>query len=415
MGIATLVFWLGRNRFVRQPPKPGGGLGALDFSATILLLSPIFAVILGYFVFWENFETADGGHGLSAVGPFFVAHWWLLLATAACFVVGFALFLWRQRIQEDNGFLATLVYALRNASKRKGGQSFFDTAREKFGVEAGDGPPAVLKIVVVFSMVSVFWALFDQHASTWLLQAKAMDRSLTLPEWTAYWIVATAVICTLYGGTWVMLHVSNVYLPRKVAIGLLALVSGGFVVAGIHDAFAGATVEFTIDYRHSSALNPLLVMIIIPLLNVAVWNPLRKRGIEVKPLVKMSLGMFLAAAAFAITAVVQVAVEGAGPGSVHVFWQMPQYWVMTTAEVLVSVTGLEFAYTQAPRAMKSTIMGFWLLCVTLGNLIVAFLAPLQKTFALSEFFWVFAGLMAAAAVVFTVMARFYRGKTYLQA
>jgi POT family proton-dependent oligopeptide transporter len=129
----------------------------------------------------------------------------------------------------------------------------------------------------------------------------------------------------------------------------------------------------------------------------------------------MSLGMFLAAAAFAITAVVQVAVEGAGPGSVHVFWQMPQYWVMTTAEVLVSVTGLEFAYTQAPRAMKSTIMGFWLLCVTFGNLIVAFLAPLQKTFALSEFFWVFAGLMAAAAVVFTVMARFYRGKTYLQA
>ena len=51
---------------------------------------------------------------------------------------------------------------------------------------------------------------------------------------------------------------------------------------------------------------------------------------------------------------------------------------MTTAEVLVSVTGLEFAYTQAPRAMKSTIMGFWLLCVTFGNILVAFLAPMQK-------------------------------------
>ena len=44
--------------------------------------------------------------------------------------------------------------------------------------------------------------------------------------------------------------------------------------------------------------------------------------------------------------------------------------------------------------MKSTIMSFWLLCVTLGNLLVAFLAPLQKTIALSQFFWLFAALMA---------------------
>ena len=96
-------------------------------------------------------------------------------------------------------------------------------------------------------------------------------------------------------------------------------------------------------------------------------------------------------------------------------WQVIQYLIMTTGEVLVSVTGLEFAYTQAPRRMKSTIMGFWLFCVTLGNLIVAFLAPLQETYALSEFFWLFAVLMAVAAVIFAVLARFYRGRTYLQA
>ena len=80
----------------------------------------------------------------------------------------------------------------------------------------------------------------------------------------------------------------------------------------------------------------------------------------------------------------------------------------------MSVTGLEFAYTQAPRAMKSTIMGFWLLCVTVGNLIVAFLSPLQKAFPLSTFFFVFAGLMTAASLVFALMAYIYKGKSYLQ-
>ena len=59
-------------------------------------------------------------------------------------------------------------------------------------------------------------------------------------------------------------------------------------------------------------------------------------------------------------------------------------------------------------------MGFWLLCVTLGNLLVAFLAPLQKTIALSTFFWLFAGLMAGAAAIFLLLALFYKGKTYLQ-
>jgi POT family proton-dependent oligopeptide transporter len=87
---------------------------------------------------------------------------------------------------------------------------------------------------------------------------------------------------------------------------------------------------------------------------------------------------------------------------------------MTVSEVLVSITGLEFAYTQAPRAMKSTIMGFWLLCVTFGNLLVAFLAPLQKRIELSEFFWLFAGLMAGAAVIFAILAWMYSGKSYLQ-
>jgi POT family proton-dependent oligopeptide transporter len=123
--------------------------------------------------------------------------------------------------------------------------------------------------------------------------------------------------------------------------------------------------------------------------------------------------MFLAALSFVAVALLQARIEAAGRGEVHVLWQIIPYTLIATAEVLVSVTGLEFAYTQAPRTMKSTIMSFWLLCITFGNVLVAFLAPLE-TLSLAKFFWIFAGLMAAAAAIFAGLAARYRGKTYLQ-
>jgi len=154
-------------------------------------------------------------------------------------------------------------------------------------------------------------------------------------------------------------------------------------------------------------------MIIIPLLNLLVYVPLERRGRPLKPLVRMTIGMFLASLAFVTVAMLQARIQTVGPGHVHVLWQVIPYLLMTTAEVLVSVTGLEFAYTQAPRAMKSTIMGFWLLCVTFGDVLVAFLAPLEKL-SLATFFWVFAGLMAVAAAIFALLAATYKGRTYLQ-
>jgi len=130
----------------------------------------------------------------------------------------------------------------------------------------------------------------------------------------------------------------------------------------------------------------------------------------------MTIGMFTAAAGFGIAALLQMRIEAlaASGVKVHALWQVVQYAVMTGAEVFVSITGLEFAYTQAPRSMKSTIMGFWLLCVTIGDLIDAFMAPLEKTLSLSAFFWTFTAMMAAASTIFAVMAYFYKGKTYLQ-
>jgi POT family proton-dependent oligopeptide transporter len=442
MGIATLVFWLGRKKFVQVPPRPGGKLGLFDTVVTTLLFTPLFALIVGYFVLWEHHlgtaqaaakaagEEFPGVSGALVAG-YFAHYWWLPAATVAAVVLGFVLFRMRQRIAASDGFLPVLLYNFTHQHERKPGMSFFDVGRAKFGEEAGDGPPAVLKIMLVFSMVSVFWALFDQHASTWIDQARQMALTLTIPAYFGYWAFIATIGLSLFAGIWLFCWIGNMPLPRVltkiVIVGALALgavaVLGDLVLPplgsivsapGEEPVVRGRMLIVPMDAAQLSALNPLFVMMIIPMLNFLVYAPLRRRGIEFKPLQKMTVGMFLAAAAFAAAAVLQEAIEAAGPGVIHGLWQIVPYFIMTVAEVLVSITGLEFAYTQAPRAMKSTIMGFWLLCVTLGNLLVAFLAPLQKTIALSAFFWLFAGLMTGAAAIFLVLALFYKGKSYLQ-
>jgi hypothetical protein len=440
MGIATIIFWLGRHRFVRVPPSPGGKQGLFDALVTTLLFTPLFSIIVGYFVLWEHFLSARQEAAKRAgtefagvtgrlVGEYFSAYWWLPAMTIAAVLVGVVLFRVRQRIQSSATFLPVLLYNLTHQRQREHGMGFFDVGRQHFGDEAGDGPPAVLKIMLVFSMVSVFWALFDQHASTWIDQAEEMDRLLSIPAYVGYWIAAATLILSLYGGLWLFRWIGNALLPRKLTLGVVGAVLALALVAAIGDAvgppigdIAGGpdgplrqrTMTIEIGAAQVSAVNPLLVMIIIPALQVLVYAPLRSVGIEIKPLQRMTVGMFLSAAAFVAAALLQQSIESAESGSIHVLWQTTQYFVMTVAEVLISITGLEFAYTQAPRAMKSTIMGFWLFCVTMGNLLVAFLAPLQKTLALSQFFWLFAGLMACAAIVFLVLARLYTGKTYLQ-
>ena len=331
-------------------------------------------------------------------------------------ILGFVLFSIRQKRAADAGFLAVMLYSLTARRARKKGEDFFAPAARKFGTEAAEGPPAVLRIILVFSMVSVFWALFDQHSSTWIEQAKQMNLVMRFPAWTGTAVLVSTISLAAYGGTALLLWVSNVMLPgklHKTVIGLALVVIAGALLS---DLSVGRFTTLEIQAAQIAALNPLMVMMIIPLLNFAVYAPLERRGIVIKPLQRMTIGMFLTAVSFGCAAFLQIQVEAAAThgDKVHVLWQGSQYFIVTVAEVLVSITGLEFAYTQAPRAMKSTIMGFWLLCVTFGNVLVAGLAPLQKSLPLSHFFWLFAGLMTLAAIIFSILAYTYKGKSYLQ-
>jgi POT family proton-dependent oligopeptide transporter len=101
-------------------------------------------------------------------------------------------------------------------------------------------------------------------------------------------------------------------------------------------------------------------------------------------------------------------------------WQFLAYIILTLGEAMVSITGLEFSYTQAPNKMKSAVMALWLFTISMGNLFTAlvnrFIRNPDGTVKMNDqqYFLFFAALMLAAAVVFVIVAGFYRGKTYLQ-
>uniref|UniRef100_A0AAX7W8Q2 Solute carrier family 15 member 1 n=1 Tax=Astatotilapia calliptera TaxID=8154 RepID=A0AAX7W8Q2_ASTCA len=95
------------------------------------------------------------------------------------------------------------------------------------------------------------------------------------------------------------------------------------------------------------------------------------------------------------------------PNSVHMAWQIIQYFLMTTGEVVFSVTGLEFSYSQAPSNMKSVLQAGWLLTVAVGNIIVLIVAEAATLNDQWAEYILFASLLVLVCIIFAIMAYFY--------
>jgi len=312
---------------------------------------------------------------------------------------------------DASSFLVTLFMAavpeLFGRPRTSGG--FFAPARTALGAPAVEAVVAVLRVMGVFVLVSLFWALFDQHGSTWIDQAELMDGALTGPLTTWLFIGAIA-------GVLIALAVGLTVPKAYKAIGY----AGGFAVGmgGMVAAYFGFQVDgiatLNIDPSQMSAANPMMVMILIPITLKGIYPLMARLGFEPHPLRKMTVGMFMAALSFVAAAVLQLAIRGSAEHSVHMLWQVIPYMILTTAEVMVSITGLEFGYSQAPKHMKSVVMGFWMLTVAIGNWFASKLFGGLKGWDLIDFFWLFTGLMAGAAVAFAVIASFYKYKDVIQ-
>jgi POT family proton-dependent oligopeptide transporter len=232
----------------------------------------------------------------------------------------------------------------------RGGLSFL---REFFSPE---GLGAIGRLFIVYLFVAVFWSLWDQSSGgEWTLQARNLN-----------------------------LHFLGLeLLPEQVQVA-----------------------------------NPLLILVLIPIFNYLIY-PAIHRVFPLTPLRKIGIGLFLISASFLVIWWIQARIDGGARPSVA--WQLLAYVLLTSSEVMVSITGLEFSYTQAPKKMKSIVMATWLFTIALGNQFTAILNFLIPTLASlgidlkhAAYFRFFTLLMFFTSILFVFVARFYRGKTYIQ-
>lgn len=363
------------------------------------------------------------------------------------------------------GFMRVFVHALGNQRLRKPGQGFWDVARGYFTDPEVDAARSLGPILSIFALIPVFWALFDQTFSTWVLQGEKMKPVFVGEARISPGSIKNLdeLVPRLQAGTngalryvWEQLPVetrqkagdTNLSVAiRKDAIsaGLNTIISqpaslfdpGRF--AGIQlgpdtttlmtNAMGAETIlrvnrllledtfpdELAKSYRigpeEMLSANPILVMIFLPIMTLIVYPMM---GRLATPLRRMSYGMFLSAFSFVIVAWLQVRIDEGE--KITILWQIIPYIVLTIAEVLVSTTGLEFAFREAAPSMKSTIMGFWNLTVAVGNLFVTVVTALAgKILGTSndasispKVFMFYAILTVVVAVLFSIVCAFYK-------
>jgi POT family proton-dependent oligopeptide transporter len=322
MLIATVVFYLGRHRYVMVPPTPPNAHSFLRVARTALFATAPGSTSPGLIV------AALGGAfalGALALGVASVLDPVPSLCLALVVLIGF-------------GGAGTVMQ--------------LERARGRHPDEAVDGVRAILRVLILFGLISAFWSLFDQKASTWVIQADKM----TKPSW---------------------------FEPSQM-----------------------------------QALNPALVMLIIPFNNFALFPWLRRLGWEPTALRRMTAGIALTGFSYIIVGIMQLAIDAGTAFSIT--WQILPYVFLTMGEVLVSATGLEFVYSQAPAAMKGTIMSLWYLAVTVGGLWVLLANAGIKRPAVTSwiadtglsttafYMFFFAAFALFAALAFGLYARRYR-------
>ncbi|MEZ4883298.1 MAG: POT family MFS transporter [Chitinophagales bacterium] len=226
-------------------------------------------------------------------------------------------------------------------------------------VLSDQGKKAILSLIPIYLFVAFFFSVFDQTGSALVFQAQHMDKGV------------------------------NFF---------------GF--------------QFELLASQVQAANPFFVIVLIPIFAFYIYPFFNKTFFHLKGLHKITLGMLLCAISFAICAWLEIQIQAGGKPTILI--QVFAYLILTAAEILVSITALEMAYTQAPNAMKSFIMSFYLLAIAFGNFITAMVNGFNEQADGSlylegaDYYWFFVWITLGATIVLGIMSKYYRELEYVQ-
>jgi dipeptide/tripeptide permease len=157
------------------------------------------------------------------------------------------------------------------------------------------------------------------------------------------------------------------------------------------------------------AIGPVLMLIQIPIWQKIVIPLLERKGFHLTSLESVSIGGLCAAFAYVWAGFLQHGIFAHPNDPPSVMWQLPMFFLLMMGEILVSVPGLKFCYSNAPASMKSVLTAVWFLNNALGNLIVVIFNQLRLIENRSHEFFFYAFLMFVATIVFQLLAeRFQR-------
>lgn len=289
---------------------------------------------------------------------------------------------------------------------------------ETFGRE---GLASILKLVPLYLLVAVFWSLYDQSGGAWVQQAQHMDRRFLGVQWLESQIQAINPLLVLI---FIPLFSTLIYpaLGRLIDLTPLRKILVGFALTVIAFAIT-AHAQGIIDSETARFRNEITPLAAAGTLDrPATAAALRQVGLTSHANTIETLSDTDSLVPSVVDAGIAVDRDGNRilANWPTVGWQLLAYIVITAAEVLVSITCLEFSYTQAPPQMKSLVMSLYLLSVSLGNFFTAMVNSLTKdasghsVLTGENYYWFFTGCMAAATLLLVPVLWWYRPREYIQ-
>ena len=291
------------------------------------------------------------------------------------------------------------------------------------------------RIIGLFLVVTFFWSIFDQSASTWTLFTRdLMDLNLFGAKLQPDMVQAfnpLLIILLLPPVTILWKQIGKMgremrptdkmvigFILTGASMGVMALVGVRSLAAIEALAKDGHTIVLMGDGGQNRVLRDgpvtagrgVVVNSVEDVAALKVADPAKVAYLTQvgDPKLKREIGEKGKGHPYSddIVAALKARFPGAVvPPKASVLWEILAYIIITVAEICISVSGLELAFTAAPQSMKSFVTACWLLTVFIANMLNAQITPYYEAVLPDRYFGALALSMIPVTIVFFLIGR----------